>query len=282
MSFKFVTSDDQSNIYAAPDNGDILYYRDEARDGTEAVSAARRRAAQAVRGLSRARHSGKGGDPASTHMFAATGQADRQARNTVAALVACALITVITVGVLAGGSSPGTGPSSAVAARSAVSAARAAVAARVFNSPHNGYTVALPAGWSAEAGQPFDGPGGAGLGKDGVDVFHGPPYVVAWAFAAPRPPSLVGYATATARAATQLPCPAVPRIDQQVTIGGAAASLIGMSCPSQRGVFMLTAAATHNQTALVFVFEDSSGVTAAEHADRAVFRALLASIRFRR
>ena len=38
---------------------------------------------------------------------------------------------------------------------------------------------------------------------------------------------------------------------------------------------------THNQTALVVVFEDSSGVTAAEHADRAVFLALLASIRFR-
>ena len=34
MSFKFVTADDQSNIYAVPDNGDLLYYRDEARDGT--------------------------------------------------------------------------------------------------------------------------------------------------------------------------------------------------------------------------------------------------------
>ena len=250
MSFKFVTADDQSNIYAVPDNGDLLCYRDEARDGTEVVSAARRRAAHAVRS-------------------AATGHADRQARNTVAALVACALITVITVGVLAGGSSPATGPSGAVPAR-------------VFNSPHNGYTVALPAGWSAEAGQPFDGPGGAGLGKDGVDVFHGPPYVVAWAFAAPRPPSLAGYATATARAAAQLPCPAVPQIDQRVTIGGAAALLIGMTCPAQSGVYMLLAAAAHNQTALVFVFEDSSGVRAAEQADRAAFGELLAGIRFRR
>jgi hypothetical protein len=34
MNFKFVTADDQSNIYACPDNGDLLYYRDEARDGT--------------------------------------------------------------------------------------------------------------------------------------------------------------------------------------------------------------------------------------------------------
>ena len=199
----------------------------------------------------------------------ATGHADRRAWKSVSALVACALITVITVGELAGGRSP-------------VSAARTAAAARVFNSPHNGYAVALPAGWSAEAGQPFDGPGGAGLGKDGVDVFHGPPYVVAWAFAAPRPPSLAGYATATARAAAQLPCPAVPQIDQQVTIGGAAALLIGMTCPAQSGVYMLLAAAAHNQTALVFVFEDSSGVRAAEQADRAAFGELLAGIRFRR
>jgi hypothetical protein len=34
MSFKFITSDNQSNVYAVTDSGDLLYYRDEARDGT--------------------------------------------------------------------------------------------------------------------------------------------------------------------------------------------------------------------------------------------------------
>jgi hypothetical protein len=34
MSFKFVTSDNQSIIYAVTDSGDLLYYRDEARNGT--------------------------------------------------------------------------------------------------------------------------------------------------------------------------------------------------------------------------------------------------------
>src|SRR6266571_1700551 len=34
MSFKFVTSDAQSNIYTVTDTGDLLYYRDEARNGT--------------------------------------------------------------------------------------------------------------------------------------------------------------------------------------------------------------------------------------------------------
>lgn len=34
MSFKFVTSDTQGNVYAVTDSGDLLYYRDEARNGT--------------------------------------------------------------------------------------------------------------------------------------------------------------------------------------------------------------------------------------------------------
>src|SRR2546421_158000 len=34
MSFKFITSDNQSNIYAVSNSGDLLYYRDEARNGT--------------------------------------------------------------------------------------------------------------------------------------------------------------------------------------------------------------------------------------------------------
>ena len=34
MSIKFVTSDNQGIIYTVTDTGDLLYYRDEARDGT--------------------------------------------------------------------------------------------------------------------------------------------------------------------------------------------------------------------------------------------------------
>jgi hypothetical protein len=34
MNFKFVTSDNQSAIYAIADNGDLFFYRDEARNGT--------------------------------------------------------------------------------------------------------------------------------------------------------------------------------------------------------------------------------------------------------
>jgi len=201
-----------------------------------------------------------------------------RARNAGSALAAC---TLVAAGVLAGCSSPATGPSSAAPARPGASGAGTAAAARVFSSPRYGYAMALPAGWSAQGAQPWDGPGSPGLGKDGVDVFRGPPDVTAWAFAAPMPPSLTGYATATARAAAQVPCPAAPQIGQQVTIGGAAARLTGMTCPAQGGVYMLTAATTHKQTALVFVFEDTSGVTAAQHADRMAFRELLTGVRSR-
>jgi hypothetical protein len=69
--------------------------------------------------------------------------------------------------------------------------------------------------------------------------------------------------------------------DQHVTIDGAVASLIGMICPSQGGVYMLTAATTHKPTAVVFVFEDTSGVWAAQQADRVAFRELLTGVRFR-
>ena len=212
----------------------------------------------------------------STHLYAAAGYACRRARNAGPALAAC---TLIAAGVLAGCSSPATGPPSAAPTRPAVSGASAA--ARVFSSPHYGYTMALPAGWSGRGAQPWDEPGSRGPAKAGVDVFRGPRYVAASTFAAPMPPSLAGYATAIARAAAQVPCPAAPQIDQPVTIGGAAASLIGMTCPSQGGVYMLTAATTHKQTAVVFVFEDTSGVRAAQQADRVAFLKLLAGVRFR-
>jgi len=94
----------------------------------------------------------------SIHKSAATGYAHRQSRNSGSALAACALIAA---GVLAGCSSPAPGLSSAAPAQSPVIDA----GARVFTSVHYGYTVALPAGWSAQGAQPWDGPGRGGRGR---------------------------------------------------------------------------------------------------------------------
>jgi hypothetical protein len=147
----------------------------------------------------------------------------------------------------------------------------------VFSSRLYGYTVALPAGWAADPGQHWSAPGAPGP----VDVFRGRPYVAAWAFAVPWPASPVAYATAITRTAAQLPCPAAPQTSQPAVIGGAPAWVIGIRCPAQGGVLMLTAVTAGGQSALVITFEDPSGISSAERADRAAFAELLAGVRLR-
>ena len=114
-----------------------------------------------------------------------------------------------------------------------------------------------------------------------VDIFRGLPYVVAWAFAVQRPASPAAYATAITQTTTQLPCPAAPQTSQAITIAGMPARLIGMRCPARGGALMLTAVTTRGQSTLVITFEDSSGISSAERADRAAFREFLAGIRLR-
>lgn len=187
-----------------------------------------------------------------------------------------AAISLTLAGVMAGCSSPLAGSPGASAPSSRASGA-GATAPRVFASRLYGYTVALPAGWSAQPGQRW---GGTGV-PDPVDIFRAQPYVAAWAFTVPRPASPAGYATAITRTAAQLPCPAAPQTRQPVTIGGVPAVLIGIRCPADGGALMLTAVTVRGQSTLVVTFEDSSGILSAERADRAAFRGLLTGIRLR-
>ena len=62
-------------------------------------------------------------------------------------------------------------------------------------------------------------------------------------------------------------------------IGGAPGWVIGIRCPARGGVLMLAAVTTGGQSALVITFEDSSGMSSAEPADRAAFAEFLAGIR---
>jgi hypothetical protein len=187
-----------------------------------------------------------------------------------------AAVSLSLVGLLAGCSSQLASSPGASAPPSRTSDANAPTA-RVFTSRLYGYTVVLPAGWSAQPGQRWGGTGAPGP----VDVFRGQPNVAAWAFAVPRPASPAAYATAITQTAAQLPCPAALRTSQTVTIGGVPAVLIGMRCPAQGGLLMLTAVTTRGQSTLVITFEDSSGISSAEQADRAAFREFLAGIRLR-
>jgi hypothetical protein len=188
-----------------------------------------------------------------------------------------AAIALTLAGVLAGCSSHAAGSPGAPATRSPASGASTAPAARVFSSRLYGYTVALPAGWSADPGQRWGGTGAPGP----VDVFRGRPYIAAWAFAVPRPANPAAWAAAITRTTAQLPCPAAPQTSQAITIAGVPARLIGMRCPARGGVLMLTAVTTGGQSALVVTFEDSSGISSAERADRAAFAEFLAGIRLR-
>lgn len=185
-----------------------------------------------------------------------------------------AAISFILVGVLAGCSPPLTDSPGGSAPSSRTSGA---AAAHLFTSRLYGYTVTLPAGWSGQQGQRWPATGA----PSPVDVFRGLPYVAAWAFAVPRPTSPAAYAGELTRTAAQLPCPAAPQTSQAVTIGGVPAVLMGMRCPARGGALMLTAVTTSGQSTLLITFEDSSGISSAERADRAVFRGFLAGIRLR-
>ena len=188
-----------------------------------------------------------------------------------------AAISLALVGVLVGCSSPAAPSLGASAPQSHVSDPVVSPTVHVFRSRLYGYAVALPADWSVQPDQHWGGIGA----PDPVDVFRGQPYVVAWAFAVPLPASPAAYATAITRTAAQLPCPAAPQTSQAAAIGGVPTRLIDMRCPAQGGVLMLAAVTTRGQSALVVTFEDSSGISAAERADRAAFREFLAGIRLR-
>jgi hypothetical protein len=147
-----------------------------------------------------------------------------------------------------------------------------------FTSQHYGYTAALPAGWAntKQAAQQWNGTGSPGYDEGDVDLFTGPNNIIAWAFATSSSDSLTAYAKATAQAATSVhQCPAVPKTNQAITIGGAPARLLSMNC---QGLPVEMAITIHAGKAIVFVSQQPSGT----RADRVAFRRFLAGIRFQR
>ena len=77
------------------------------------------------------------------------------------------------------------------------------------------------------------------------------------------------------------PVPGDPQTDQAITIGGAPAQLLNMQCPAGSGFLVELAVTLHDGTAFVFASQNPSG-TGSQGADRAAFRAFLASIQFPR
>ena len=191
----------------------------------------------------------------------------RVAEFAAGAVAVAALAVVIPVGLGALGRGPGPshpGPS------------------RVVTSPEYGYTEALPPGWrlARPATRPWDGRGGPGYDRPVVDLFAGPHGLAAWTIAAPTNQSLAAFTGATIRASRAAhPC-SPPQTSQAITIGGAPARLLGMTCPAGSGFLVEIAVTVHHGTGFVFPSQHQPGTPVHYSADRAAFRNFLAGIRF--
>jgi hypothetical protein len=192
----------------------------------------------------------------------------RVAEYVAAAAAVAAIAVIIPVGIGALGRAhrpPGSGPS----------------VAQIFTSRHYGYTEALPASWglARQATRQWDGKGAPGYGSLVMDLFQGPGSLQAWADAAPTNKNLDSYTGATIRAARAAhPC-SRPQTDQAITIGGAPARLLGMTCPAGSGFLVEIAVTVHHGTAFVFASQHQPGTPVHKSADRAAFRRFLAGIR---
>jgi hypothetical protein len=182
-----------------------------------------------------------------------------------AAVAVMAVIVPVGIGALGHASAPSTGSHAA---------------ARMVTSRHYGYTEALPARWRlvSQATRPWNGRGGPGYDTPVVDLFAGPRGVQAWALATPTRQNLAGYTTTVIRASRAAhPC-SPPQSTQAITIGGAPARLVGMTCPAGSGFPVEIAVTIHNGTGFVFASQPAPGTTGAAQP-AAAFRTFLAGIR---
>ena len=151
-----------------------------------------------------------------------------------------------------------------------------------FDSPEYGYTVTLPAGWTAnQAYSKWDGK--TELSKDSfdVDVFLGPSSTISFATAARWTHGLASYAkyliASTARFHSDT-CPRSPNRQTGITIGGRPGVLLDYNC----GILINIAAIVQHDVGYVFTFRDDSVQAASDRADHALFAQILRSVEFPR
>jgi hypothetical protein len=170
------------------------------------------------------------------------------------------------------------GPSSPIPSASQ----RAAPSPATFSSTNYGYTVSLPAGWtSVQASKAWDGSQGVSDLAPTSDQFLGPTNenFKSWAVAAPSRETLAAYTDAVVAATTRYhgdTCPPKPAAREPITIGGAAGTLLSYNC----GVLINLAATVHHGVGYQFGLRDQAVIAATDPADRALFLAILQSVRF--
>jgi hypothetical protein len=149
-----------------------------------------------------------------------------------------------------------------------------------FDSPEYGYTVTLPAGWTAnQAYSKWDGK--TELSKDSfeVDVFLGPSSAISFATAAGWKHGLASYAryliASTVRYHSDT-CPRRPNRQAEIAIGGRPGVLLEYNC----GILINMAATVRHGVGYVFVFRDDGVQAASDPTDHAVFAKILSSVEF--
>jgi hypothetical protein len=169
---------------------------------------------------------------------------------------------------------------SAVPSASTSPSASASASAATFTSPLYGYTVTLPAGWTAQpATVRWDGQGAPGNDDPAVDRFLGTGTASAFGFAAPMSSDLTGYATEVIARNAKFhgeTCPPKPESTEQTTVGSEPSAFIAWNC----GILINLAVTLHQGTGYEFVFRDPGVHQATDPTDRATFDSILGSVSF--
>ncbi len=156
----------------------------------------------------------------------------------------------------------------------------ASAATTSFTSKTYGYSLTLPAGWTAiQATKAWDGKGAPFHDVPQADQFISRAASSAWLFEAPTTKDLAGKvkeSIAINAAEHSDTCPAVPEVNDPIDIGGEAAVLLGWDC----GILINNAIAVHDGNAYLFGFRDPAIHAANDPADRATFLELLHSVTF--
>ncbi len=150
-----------------------------------------------------------------------------------------------------------------------------------FTSQTYGYSLTLPAGWTAlkPATERWTGAGAPSHDAAVADLFMSASGTIAWVYAAPTTKSLAALtAQQTAADAAEHPCPAKPEIDQSAEIGGEAARLTVKHCPEVGGILVVMAALIHNGVGYILYFQRPPG-SLPDPNDVAAFQALLGGLR---
>jgi hypothetical protein len=149
-----------------------------------------------------------------------------------------------------------------------------------FTSTTYGYSLTLPAGWTAiQATKAWDGTGAPFHDVPEADQFIGPGAASAWFFGAPTKKDLqarVKESIAANAAGHGNTCPPVPEIKDPIEIGGEPGTLLGFNC----GILINSAITVHDGVAYLFGMRDPSVHAATDPTDRVTFVELLKSVDF--